>query len=149
MADPLFEKFGVTKKRGDIVFCEYEPGSTLFFIQTGMIRITKIVNNREKTMAILPPGEIFGEMAILEEAPRSATAIVEEDARMLELDKESFAQLVTAQPAIAMKLLRIFSTRITDQKRKIKILALPDNEAKVMDVFLMLAEKKNINVEEV
>lgn len=149
MADPLFEKFGVTKKRGDIVFCEYEPGSTLFFIQTGMIRITKIVSSKEKTMAILPPGEIFGEMAILEEAPRSATAVVEEDARMLELDKESFAQLVDAQPAIALKLLRIFSTRISDQKRKIKILALPDNEAKVMDVFLMLAEKKNVVVEDV
>jgi CRP-like cAMP-binding protein len=148
MADPLFEKFGVTKKKGEIIFCEFEPGSTLFFIQTGSVKITKIVSKKEKTLAVLPAGEIFGEMAILEEAPRSATAIVEEDSKMLELDRESFSQLVNAQPAIALKLLRIFASRIHDQKRKIKIIALPDNESKVMDVFLMLAEKKNLVIEE-
>lgn len=148
MADPLFEKFGRTKRKGEIIFCEFEPGNTLFILQTGSVRITKIVANKEKTLAILPAGEIFGEMAILESAPRSATAIVEEDARMLELDRESFAQLVNAQPGIAVKLLRIFAQRISDQKRKLKIMALPDADSKVMDVFLMLAEKKGINTEE-
>lgn len=147
MSDPLFEKFGVTKKAGQIIFCENEPGSTLFFLQTGSVRITKIVGNKEKTLAVLPAGEIFGEMAILESAPRSATAIVEEDAKMLELDKESFSQLVTAQPTIALKLLRIFAQRISDQKRKYKIIALPDPEARIMDVFLMLAEKKGLDIE--
>lgn len=147
MSDPMFEKFGVVKKRGEIVFCENEPGRTLFFIQSGSVRITKIVSSKEKTLAVLPAGEIFGEMSILESAPRSATAIIEEDARMLELDKDSFNQLVTAQPSIALKLLRIFAQRIGDQKRKIKIIALPDAEARIMDVFLMLAEKKNLDIE--
>lgn len=147
MSDPLFEKFGVVKKAGQIIFCENEPGSTLFFLQSGSVRITKIISSKEKTLAVLPAGEIFGEMAILESAPRSATAIVEEDARMLELDKESFSQLVTAQPAIALKLLRIFAQRISDQKRKYKIIALPDPEARIMDVFLMLSEKKGLDIE--
>ena len=87
----MFEKYGVTKKKGEIIFCEFEPGSTLFFIQGGHVRLSKIVSNKEKTLAIIGVGDIFGEMAILEQMPRSATAIAEDDVRMLEMDKNSFA----------------------------------------------------------
>ena len=143
----MIQKFAKTKKRGEIIFCEYEPGSTVYFMQTGKVRITKIVSDKEKTLAFIGPGDIFGEMAILEQAPRSATAIVEEDASFLEISKENFSQLVHAQPAMAIKLLKTLAARIQDQNRKYKIISLPDDESKVMDVFLMLAEKEGILAE--
>ncbi|HMB01341.1 MAG TPA: Crp/Fnr family transcriptional regulator [Spirochaetota bacterium] len=139
----LEAKFGITKKAGEIIFCEYEPGSTIYFIQEGNVRLTKIVSNKEKTLAIIGAGDIFGEMAILEKQPRSATAIAEDDIKMLEFDKESFAQLVQMQPGLAMKLLKIFASRITDQRRKLKIMTLTTNDAKILDVLIMLAEKLN------
>jgi len=149
MMAQLEKNFGKTKKRGEIIFCEFEPGSTIFFIQAGHVNISKIIGDKEKTLAIIGPGDIFGEMAILESAPRSATAVAEEDVRLLEFDKNNFAQLVNAQPAIAVKLLKLFALRIHDQKRKYKIISLPDSETKIMDVFVMLAENKKLDIEKV
>lgn len=142
----MIKKFGKKRKKGEIIFCEFEPGSTVFFLQSGMVKITKIISDKEKTLAILNPGDIFGEMALLEKALRSATAIVEEDAELLEFSNENFAQLVNAQSAIAIKLLKLLAGRIKDQSRKFRIINLPDNESKVMDVFLMLAENKGNDV---
>ncbi|MBN1838306.1 MAG: cyclic nucleotide-binding domain-containing protein, partial [Spirochaetales bacterium] len=63
-----FNRFRKTFQQGDVIFCEYEPGDTFYMIQTGRVQIVKIFEEIEKTIAILNPGEIFGEMAILEEA---------------------------------------------------------------------------------
>jgi len=73
--DKLFDKFGVEYEPNDIIFCEFEPGNDFYFIQSGRVEIVKIINNREKTLDILGAGDVFGEMAILEEEPRSASAI--------------------------------------------------------------------------
>ena len=143
----MSEKFAKKKRKGEIIFCEFEPGSTVFFLQSGIVRITKIVADKEKTLALLKPGDIFGEMALLEKAPRSATAIAEGDVELLEFSNNNFAQLVNAQHSIAIKLLKTLAERIKDQSRKFRIINLPDNEAKVMDVFLMLTEDKRNNLE--
>ena len=64
-----FNRFRVGFEKGEVIFCEYEPGDTFYLIQKGRVQIIKIMGEIEKTVAILQPGEIFGEMAILEEAP--------------------------------------------------------------------------------
>ena len=105
-------------------------------------------NKDEKTIDVLEPGEIFGEMAILEEAPRSATAIALDDMKSLEFNRENFAILMQGNPQIALKLLKLFTKRIYDQKRRFLILTLSDVEARVADVFLMLAEREIIDTSE-
>ncbi|MCF7927705.1 MAG: Crp/Fnr family transcriptional regulator [Spirochaetales bacterium] len=136
----MFERFAVTFQAGDIIFCEYEPGDNFYLIQSGRVQIVKIMGDIEKTIDILNPGEIFGEMAILEEAPRSATAIAYEKVKALEFNRENFEVLMRGNPQIAMKLLKLFTKRIYDQKRRFMILTLQDEQAKVADVFLMLNE---------
>ncbi len=137
----MFDRFGVTFQRGDIIFCEFEPGDNFYLIQSGRVQILKIMGDIEKTIDILQPGEIFGEMAILEEAPRSATAIALDEVKALEFNRENFEILMQGNPQIALKLLKLFTKRIYDQKRRFMILTLEDIEARVADVFLMLAEK--------
>jgi CRP-like cAMP-binding protein len=88
-------------------------------------------------------------MAILEEAPRSATAIALDQVTALEFNQENFEVLMQGNPQIALTLLKLFTNRIHDQKRKFMILTLDDVEAKVADVFLMLAENEPINTQEV
>ncbi|RKX74755.1 MAG: Crp/Fnr family transcriptional regulator [Spirochaetes bacterium] len=136
----VFERFAVTFQKNDIIFCEYEPGDTFYLIQSGTVEIVRIIGNIEKTIDILHPGEIFGEMAILEEAPRSATAIAHEKVKALEFNRENFEVLMMGNPQIALKLLKLFTKRIYDQKRRFMILTLDDIQARVADVFLMLAE---------
>ncbi|MDX9799871.1 MAG: Crp/Fnr family transcriptional regulator [Spirochaetia bacterium] len=138
-----FDRFKVSFQKGDQIFCEYEPGDSFYLIQSGRVQIVKIMGDIEKIVDILHPGEIFGEMAILEEAPRSASAIAIDHVEVLEFNKKNFEILLRGNPQIAMKLLQTFIKRIYDQKRRFMILTLPDPQAKVADVFLMLSETQS------
>ena len=136
----MFDRFAVTFRKNDIMFCEHEPGDTFYLIQSGRVQIVKIMGDVEKIIDILYPGEILGEMAILEEAPRSASAIALDQVTALEFNRENFEVLMQGNPQIALKLLKLFTKRIYDQKRRFMILTLGDVQARVADVFLMLSE---------
>ena len=136
----IFERFAITFNKGDIIFCEYEPGDTFYLIQSGRVQIVKIMDDIEKIIDILNPGEIFGEMAILDAAPRSASAIALDPIKALAFNRENFEVLMMGNPQIALKLLKLLSKRIYDQKRRFMILTLEDDHARVADVFLMLDE---------
>ena len=136
----LFERFAKTYNAGQIIFCEYEPGDAFYLIQSGRVKIVKIFGNIEKTIDILKPGEFFGEMALLENAPRSASIVALDDCKLLEFNRSNFEVLMTGNPQMALKLLGLFAKRIYDQKRRFAILTLSDEHARVADVFIMLAE---------
>ncbi len=148
LGENLFEKFGKEYKAGEIIFCEYEPGDNFYFILSGQVQITKIVGDREKTLDIMGPGDIFGEMAILEQQPRSATVIALEDVRVLEFNRANFELLLKSNPQMALKLLKIFCKRIYDAKRQLMVLTLDGDEYRVADVILLMAEKQGIPIEE-
>ncbi len=141
----MFDRFAVTYQPEDIIFCKHEPGDTLYLIQSGRVQIVKIIDDIEKNIDILQPGEIFGEMAILEEAPRSASAVALDQVKALEFNRENFEILMKGTPQIALKLLKLFTKRIYDQKRRFLILTLNDEQAKVADVFLMLSETQHLD----
>lgn len=131
----------VKKKQGEVIFCEYEPGETLFFLKEGEVRLVKVITEKEKTLAVLKKGDIFGEMSVIKKMPRSATAIAQTDVELLELNRDSFFQLVQKKPAVGFRLLKIFATRLRDQKRKIQTLAIKSPEGKILDTLLMFHEK--------
>jgi CRP-like cAMP-binding protein len=135
-----FARFARTFKPGEIIFSEYEPGDTFYLIQSGRVKLIKNTGEFERTLDILQPSEMFGEMAILEDSPRSATAIALDEVNVIELNAQNFEPLILGNPPIALKLLRLFARRIYEAKRRFMILTLPDPEAKAADVFLMLDE---------
>ncbi len=149
MAINMLEKYGRNYRAGDIIFSEHEPGNSFYLIHSGKVIITKIVGETEKNLDILGPGDIFGEMAIIEEAPRSASALAETEVKALEFNKENFEILLKSNAAMAIKLLKVFSKRIYDARRKLMILSLLDDEAKVADTLILLAEMKGYNPNEV
>jgi len=135
-----FSRFAKIFPKGSVIFSEFEPGDCFYLIQSGRVQLIKIVNGFEKNLDILQPSEIFGEMAILENSPRSATAIAYDDVKALEFNKANFEVLMMGNPAIAMKLLKTFVKRIFAQKRRFMVLTVPDRLARIGDVFLMLDE---------
>ena len=145
----MFNRFMVTFRKGDIIFCEYEPGDTFYLLQFGRVQIVQLMGELEKNIAILQPGQIFGEMAILEEAPRSATTIALDEVKALEFTRENFEPLMMGNPQIALKLLKLFVNRIYEQKRLFMTLTLEDVEARVADVFLMLTERQSLDTSSV
>jgi len=135
-----FGRFSRTFKSGDIIFSEYEIGDTFYLIQSGRVQLVKLIGDIERTLDVLQPSEMFGEMAILENSPRSATAIAMDEVKVLEFNSQNFEILLLGNPQIALKLLKMFCKRIYDSKRRFMILTLPDPQTKVADVFLMLEE---------
>ena len=137
-----FGRFARTFQAGEMIFSEFEPGDTFYLIQSGRVQLVKLVGDFEKTLDILQPSEMFGEMAILENSPRSATAIALDIVTVLEFNRQNFEVLMLGNPQIALKLLKMFCKRIYDSKRRVMILTLDDPQAKVADVFLMLDESQ-------
>jgi CRP-like cAMP-binding protein len=135
-----FGRFARTFSPGEMIFSEFEPGDTFYLIQAGRVELVKIMGDIEKTLDILGPSEMFGEMAILENSPRSATAIALDAVKVLEFNRQNFEVLMLGNPKIALTLLKMFTKRIYDSKRRYMILTLEDDQAKVADCFLMLDE---------
>jgi len=135
-----FSRFARTFQKDEIIFSEWEPGDAFYLIQSGRVQLVKVIGDIEKTLDILHPSEMFGEMAILEDSPRSATALALDQVKVLEFNRANFEVLMMGNPQIALKLLKLFTKRIYDQKRRFMILTLDDPQAKIADVFLMLDE---------
>ena len=137
---PAFARFAKTFEPGSVIISEYEPGDCFYLIQSGRVQLVKCVNGKKKNLDILMPGEFFGEMAILENTPRSATCVAIDKVEVLEFNKQNFEILITGNPQIAMILIKLFCKRIYDQKRRFKTLVISDPQARIGDVFLMFDE---------
>ncbi len=137
---PAFERFAKVFEPREVIISEFEPGDTFYLIQKGEVQLLKCVNGSLKNLDILKPGEFFGEMAILDNSPRSATCMAKTSVKCLEFSKENFEILITGNPQLALSLLKLFCKRIYDQKRRFRILCLKDLQIRLCDVFLMLDE---------
>ena len=144
---PAFERFAKTYEPGQVIISEYEPGDCFYLIQSGNVQLVKCVNGTSKNLDILKPGECFGEMAILDNSPRSATCMAVGNVKCLEFNKENFELLITGNPQMALLLLKLFCKRIYDQKRRYRILVVKDLQARIADVFLMLDEMNPVSNE--
>lgn len=136
---------------GDIIFCEFEPGNTFYMITKGRVRVSKISEDYEKTLDVLEEGSLFGEMAIIESAPRSATLIAETDVSLTEFTKDNFKAILAGHPELLSNLIRILCQRIYEAKRRLSVLQIKDDEGKLIDVILMLVEnaiRKNSDLAE-
>ena len=142
---PAFERFAKEYENGQVIIAEYEPGDSFYLIQSGKVRLVKCVNDTLKNLDVLKPGEFFGEMAILDNSPRSATCMAAGHVKCLEFNKENFELLITGNPQIALVLLKLFCKRIYDQKRRFRILVVKDLQARLADVFLMLDEMNPVS----
>ncbi len=135
-----FNRFARKFPKGTVIFSEFDQGTSFYLIQSGRVQLIKIINGAEKNLDILRKGEFFGEMAVLDNSPRSASAIAYDDVTVLEFNRENFEILLTGNPPIAMRLLKTFIERIYAQKRRFMILTIQDPLARIADVFLMLDE---------
>lgn len=132
-------------KDNTMIFCENEPGAELYIIQSGKVKITKIVED-EVLLAVLKAGDIFGEMALLENRPRSASAITFGDVSLLAINKSNFEGMVQAQPQLATRLIQLLSERIWTAYRQLENLMIKDPLGRIFDTLLIQIEKQKIKV---
>ena len=101
---------------GDLVFREGDPGKALFVVLEGAVAITRATSDGDRLLRAVGPGGCFGEMALIDDFPRSASAAITAPSRLLILYKTDFDALIEGQPRIALvtlqNLLRILVTYV-------------------------------------
>jgi len=132
MSDPLFLRFGREFRAGDVLFREGERGEDMYVVQSGLVQILKRVGDEERPLATLGRGEFLGEMAILNDKPRTATAVVLEDARCLVIDSATLEQMISKSSEIALRLVKKLARRLDSADEMIQILLHPDPKARVL-----------------
>jgi CRP-like cAMP-binding protein len=115
-----FAKFLTHFDTGHVLFNEGDEGDEMFIIQSGRVAIKKKVKDGDATLAVLEKGDFFGEMAILERMPRSASAEVLEAGDLIVIAGEVFGDMIKANPEIAVRMLRKYSIRLRETNRQLE-----------------------------
>lgn len=129
--------------KGSVILFEDDPGDALYLVATGQVKVVLIgEDGREVILSVLGEGAFFGEMALIDDQPRSAHVIAMTDATVLMLRREDFQARLRRSPEIAIGLLRELSRRLRRADEKIGSLVLLDVNGRVADVLLRLADEE-------
>ena len=138
----IFDRYGRTYNAGDVIFREGDVGAEMFIIQSGKVKITKLIKGGvEKTLVILGPGDFFGEMAVIDKDNRSATATAVEPSRLISLDEDVFEQHMQTNPKIVKKILKNLTTCLRETNQQIANLMIRDTNRRVADEIKWVAGK--------
>jgi CRP-like cAMP-binding protein len=132
--------------KDSMIFSEAEPGEELFIIQKGSVKIAKIVDNNEVLLAVLKPGDIFGEMALLESKPRAACAVAYEECQLMAVNRTNFERMVSTQPQIVARLTTLLAERIWFIYKQLANTLIADPTGRMYDALLMQLEKNRIEL---
>jgi CRP-like cAMP-binding protein len=100
--------------KGDFVFTEGEPGDALYLIVEGKVKVHK----GDKQLIQLGLRDVFGEMAVLDSEPRSASVTVLEDAVLLKIGRDDFRDILSERPEIAMGVMKVLTRRLRETSKK-------------------------------
>jgi len=148
--DRLYWKFGRTFPPNTILFREGEESRQMYVIQSGGVSLTRKVGEREIEIAIIGPGEFFGEMSLLTGMKRSTTARTVGEVRILEIDDTTFESLLRTHEDVAIKMLKKFAFRINEANQYAERLVLVLWRERVILFLLLLGGvKKEIEPAEI
>lgn len=139
--DRLFDRFGREFPEGTVIFREGDVGNEMYVIQSGKVNITKRSRDVEKVLVTLGPGAFFGEMAIINNKPRSASAVVVDAARLLVIGPKTFDAMIRGNTEIAVRMIKILAQRLQTADEQIENLMIKDANSRVVHFLTHLASK--------
>ena len=146
--DTLFQRFGKEFPKGTVLFHEGEAGKEMFVLQSGRVVITKTVRDTVQILATLGPGEFFGEMALISNRPRNATATVDEPARLLVIDPKTFEGMIRGNSEIAVRMIKKLAERLDAADAQIETLLMADPASRVVQQILHACQSRGRPMEE-
>jgi F420-non-reducing hydrogenase small subunit len=114
------ELFGSIYERGEVVFSQGDPGETMYIIQSGAVEVSQRQGKRDVVLAVLERRDFFGEMALIDQSPRSATVKTIRRSRLLSLTRTSLLERLQQDPGVALHLLRALCRRIEEADRRLR-----------------------------
>jgi len=126
-------------ERDEILFFEGDPGDAAYIVLSGRVDLVlEDLDGNQLLLQQVGTGGYFGEMALMDEKPRSATAIVSENGRLIAISRERFVSFLQERPATTQRLLRLMSERLRAANAKIKILGFLDVGGRLASSLLQL-----------
>jgi len=122
----LYSKFGRTVEPGKVIFKEGDGSQEMFIIQSGKVKVTRLIGGKEQVLAILGKGDFFGEMGMVTGVTRTATVQALERVELLSFGREGFLDLINKNPRIALHLIEKLCRRLQRANLHIKHLARKD-----------------------
>jgi CRP-like cAMP-binding protein len=133
--------------KNNMIFSEGEPGDKLYILQKGAVKIVKIVDKKEVLLAVLKPGDIFGEMALLEAKPRTACAVAYEDCEVLTVNRDNFERMAASQSQMITRLTMLLADRIWFIYKQLVNTLFPDPLGRIYDSLLIQLEKNRVPID--
>lgn len=129
-------------RRGEVLFHKDDPGTSLFLLRSGRVKISTFSNEgKEAVFTVHGPGDVFGELALLDGAPRSATATALEPSRLLTVDRSSFVAFLREQPDASLILLSELTARVRRLSVQVEDLMFLDIPGRLARTLLRLGEQ--------
>jgi CRP-like cAMP-binding protein len=139
-------EFNRTYPKNTMLFAEGEPGEELCIIQSGSVKVSKIVNNSEVMLAMLKAGDIVGEMAILEGKPRAGSVVAYEDCNVMVVSKSNFEMMSKTQPQLIGRITKYLAERIWFIYKQLANTLIDDPLARMYDSLFIQMEKNRVNL---
>jgi CRP/FNR family cyclic AMP-dependent transcriptional regulator len=128
--------------KGRTIVAEGEPSQSLYILLSGRAKVQRSdADGKEVILAVLGPGECFGEMSLIDDAPRSASVITLESCDFMAINKDSFKAMMAQSHDMAMKIMKGLVRRLREADKKIETLALLDVYGRVARVLLDFSEQ--------
>ncbi len=136
-------------RKGSVLFVQGENGERCFAIGSGAVKLSAYHSDgREVVLAVLGPGDVFGELALFDDAPRSADATALEDSELLSVDRSGLNEAIAAHPQIATSLLRVLGRRLRQANEAFQDIAFFDVPGRVARRLADLADAHGVEAEE-
>ncbi|HVR19387.1 MAG TPA: Crp/Fnr family transcriptional regulator [Polyangiaceae bacterium] len=146
--DRLLARYGRRFAPGTVVFREGEPSDVVFLLQSGRIRLFKQVGAMERSLRVVRPGDLFGELALLEGSRRQSTAVALDESLALAFDHATFHQVAQTNPDVGLRVIEQIVRRLRDAEDQIEILMVRDHQSKVVVALMKLAQRELANPEQ-
>jgi CRP-like cAMP-binding protein len=131
-----------TLKRGTTLFSKGDPGNSLYAVISGTVKMSiSSPDGRNAILNIIGPGEIFGEIALLDGRARSADAIANSNCELFVIDRREFIPFVKSQPALAMKFIELLCVRLRWTSDQVEQIILQNLPGRLASALLRLSEK--------
>jgi CRP/FNR family cyclic AMP-dependent transcriptional regulator len=141
-----FEKHLRFFETDQVIFRENEEGNEMFIIVEGQVEIRKATGpSSSKTLTVLHKGDMFGEMAIIEKMPRSATAVAVQPTRLLVLNEKLYESTMTSNPDFARKMNKVLSERVRRANAIIQNLMSTNRQNQLWTGLVQYAREHGVN----
>ena len=134
-----------TLKRGAALFAKGDPGLSLYAVISGSVKMSiSSADGRSAILNIIGPGEIFGEIALLDGGVRSSDAIANTNCELFVIDRREFIPFVRSQPALAMKFIELLCGRLRRTSDQVEQIILQNLPGRLASALIRLSEKHKL-----